>query len=247
MDSKQNPQLQYAQTVVPGGMPMVQQVQVTPVQKKDVAGLIKTIVIIIVSCAVHTFALMRSSNNVGGSVDAATWSVTRNYSQSGDSIDIYKGGITDSYTLTVQSNSEVDVLYRIVIDNLPSGVVVDIDNTGFQTPSAGGTLIIENANTVINYNDVSKTKTHILTFKANNDAVLVYNAQLFVNLTWTFLFFTFRWFLFSFIWLLLLILLVILMIIKFYKISKTSAYLQIPYLLWIIFAAVLNFSIYTLN
>lgn len=81
----------------------------------------------------------------------------------------------------------------------------------------------------------------------DNDAVLVYNAQLFVNLTWTFLFFTFRWFLFSFIWLLLLILLVILMIIKFYKISKTSAYLQIPYLLWIIFAAVLNFSIYTLN
>ena len=80
--------------------------------------------------------------------------------------------------MTVQSNSEVDVLYRIVIDNLPSGVVVDIDNTGYQTPSAGGTLIIENANTVINYNDVSKTKTHILTFKANNDAVLVSNQEI---------------------------------------------------------------------
>ena len=140
-------------------------------KKRIIKTLILCIVIIIVSYAVHTFALMRSSNNIGGSVDAATWSVTRNYSQSGDSIDIYKGGITDSYTLTVQSSSEVDVLYKIVIDNLPSGVVVDIDNTG-------GTLIIENANTVINYNDVSKTKTHILTFKANNDAVLVLNQEI---------------------------------------------------------------------
>lgn len=39
----------------PNGMPMVQQVQVTPVQKKDVAGLIKTIVIIIVSLIAVTF------------------------------------------------------------------------------------------------------------------------------------------------------------------------------------------------
>ena len=140
-------------------------------KKRITKTLILCIVIIIVSYAVHTFALMRAGNNISGSV-------TRNYSQSGDSIDIYKGGITDSYTLTVQSNSEVDVLYKIVIDNLPSGVVVDIDNTGYQTPSAGGTLIIENANTVINYNDVSKTKTHILTFKANNDAVLVLNQEI---------------------------------------------------------------------
>ena len=145
---------------------------------KVVKILIFAIGIPLIFYAVHTFALMRSSTSGSGSLDAATWSVTRNYSQSGDSIDIYKGGITDSYTLTVQSNSEVDVLYRIVIDNLPSGVVVDIDNTGYQTPSAGGTLIIENANTVINYNDVSKTKTHILTFKANNDAVLVSNQEI---------------------------------------------------------------------
>jgi len=81
----------------------------------------------------------------------------------------------------------------------------------------------------------------------DSDARLLYNAQLFVNLIWPFFFFTLKWFLFSFIWLLLLITLVILMIIKFYKISKTSAYIQIPYLLWIIFASILNFSIYFLN
>jgi len=33
----------------------------------------------------------------------------------------------------------------------------------------------------------------------------------------------------------------------FYKISKLAAYLLIPYILWVSFAAVLNFAIMTLN
>ena len=95
-----------------------------------------------------------------------------------DSINVYKGGATDSYTLTVQSNSQVDVLYKIIISNLPSGVEVDIDNTGYLTPTASGTLTIENANTVINYGDSTKTKTHILTFRATNEAQLVTNQKI---------------------------------------------------------------------
>lgn len=39
----------------PNGMPMVQQVQVMPEQKKDISGLIKTIVIIVVSLIAVTF------------------------------------------------------------------------------------------------------------------------------------------------------------------------------------------------
>ena len=75
----------------------------------------------------------------------------------------------------------------------------------------------------------------------------IYVVQLIVNLLWSFLFFTFKWYLLSFLWILLLIVLVVIMIKDFYKFSKISAYLQIPYLLWIIFAAILNFSIYVLN
>ena len=145
---------------------------------KMVKILILIIGIPLVFYAVHTFALMRSSTSASGSLDAATWSVTRNYSQSGDSIDIYPGGATDSYTLTVQSNSEVDVLYKIIISNLPSGVEVDIDNTGYSPADANGTLTIENANTVINYNDSVKTKNHILTFKANTGTSLVTNQEI---------------------------------------------------------------------
>lgn len=75
----------------------------------------------------------------------------------------------------------------------------------------------------------------------------IYYLQLFVNLLWPIAFFIFKWRLFAFIWLLLLIILVIKMIIDFYKKNKLSAYLQIPYLLWCIFAAYLNLGVYLLN
>lgn len=82
----------------------------------------------------------------------------------------------------------------------------------------------------------------------NTDKSLkIYQIQLGVNLLWSFVFFTFKWYLFAFLWIILLIVLVIKMIKEFLSINKLSAYLQIPYLLWIIFAAILNFSIYLLN
>lgn len=81
----------------------------------------------------------------------------------------------------------------------------------------------------------------------NSKGIKIYNFQLFVNLMWSFFFFSFRWFLFSFLWIILLIIIVILMIKELFSVNKISAYIQIPYLLWIIFAAVLNYSIYLLN
>ena len=75
----------------------------------------------------------------------------------------------------------------------------------------------------------------------------IYAAQLVVNFFWSIIFFNFRAFLFSFVWILLLWVLVILMIKCFYKISKGAAYINIPYFLWVTFAAYLNYMIYTLN
>jgi len=78
-------------------------------------------------------------------------------------------------------------------------------------------------------------------------AIKIYAAQLAVNFMWSILFFRFRLIFFSFLWIILLIVLVVLMIARFYEICKTSAYLQIPYLVWLVFAALLNLSIYFLN
>ena len=81
----------------------------------------------------------------------------------------------------------------------------------------------------------------------NKYAIYIYDIQLIVNLLWSFIFFRFNLYLFSFIWIIILIILVIIMIKEFYSINKISAYIQIPYLLWLIFAAILNFAIYLLN
>ena len=75
----------------------------------------------------------------------------------------------------------------------------------------------------------------------------IYYIQLFVNALWSIIFFVFKLRLLAFFWIVLLIFLVVIMIYKFYKIDKTAAYLQIPYLLWIAFASYLNLSIYLLN
>ena len=78
-------------------------------------------------------------------------------------------------------------------------------------------------------------------------ALKIYALQLFFNFFWSILFFRYQLYLFSFLWLVILIVLICIMIKDFYKINPAAAYLQIPYLLWCIFAAYLNFSIYTMN
>ncbi len=81
----------------------------------------------------------------------------------------------------------------------------------------------------------------------DNNTKNIYYFQLLVNLLWPIAFFVFKWRLFAFIWLVLLIILIIKMIIEFYKKDKVAAYLQIPYLLWSIFASYLNIGVYLLN
>ncbi len=80
-----------------------------------------------------------------------------------------------------------------------------------------------------------------------SSALAVYYVQLAVNFLWSPLFFVFKFYWFSFFWLLLLWVLVLVIIIKFFKINKSAAYLQIPYLIWLTFAAYLNLSVAILN
>lgn len=78
-------------------------------------------------------------------------------------------------------------------------------------------------------------------------ALKTYALQLFFNFWWSIIFFRFSLYLFAFLWLLILILLISAMIDQFYKINRLSSCLQIPYLLWCVFAAYLNFMVYILN
>ena len=72
-------------------------------------------------------------------------------------------------------------------------------------------------------------------------------AQLVVNVFWSLIFFNARAYGFSLVWLLLLWALILLMILTFRKVDTAAAWLQIPYLLWVTFAAYLNYGVWVRN
>ena len=83
--------------------------------------------------------------------------------------------------------------------------------------------------------------------KERTQGLRLFLAQLFFNFCWCFLFFSAQAFGTAFLWLVILILLVAKMIITFRKISPLASGIQVPYLLWLIFAGYLNFAVWLLN
>lgn len=78
-------------------------------------------------------------------------------------------------------------------------------------------------------------------------AVSVFGVQLILNILWSVLFFGFQNPLLGLVEIIVLWVAILVSIVLFYRISKTGAYLLIPYILWVSFAAFLNYNIYILN
>jgi benzodiazapine receptor len=77
--------------------------------------------------------------------------------------------------------------------------------------------------------------------------LLLFCIQIVLNFAWSFIFFQFRQPGWAFTEIILLWITLAAMIAVFYRVSKTAAWLQVPYLLWVSFATVLNGSIWWLN
>ena len=71
--------------------------------------------------------------------------------------------------------------------------------------------------------------------------------QLVVNFLWSPIFFNLQAYGFALIWLLLLMLLVVAMILAFHKTDPLAAWIQVPYLMWLVFATYLNAGVWLLN
>lgn len=85
------------------------------------------------------------------------------------------------------------------------------------------------------------------TDKENRKIDIVYYASLAINLLWSIIFFLLKWRFVSIIWIILLDILVFYLVYLFSKEKKASAYLNIPYTIWLIFATYLTIGIYILN
>ena len=94
---------------------------------------------------------------------------------------------------------------------------------------------------------VSAARVWLSDSPAVSDALFVWATQLVVNFLWTVFYFRFRALLLSFFWLLFLIALVALTAVRFERCVPGAGKLQIPYIVWLCFAAYLNFATWLLN
>jgi translocator protein len=78
-------------------------------------------------------------------------------------------------------------------------------------------------------------------------AAVLFGTQLFLNFLWSILFFGLQSPQMAFAGIVVLWIAIALTMHEFYGIKKKAAYLLIPYILWVSFAAVLNYSIWMLN
>jgi len=80
-----------------------------------------------------------------------------------------------------------------------------------------------------------------------SNALIVFTLQLTLNFIWSFLFFRFELPGWALVEIVMMWISILTMIILFGRVRKAAAYLQIPYLLWVSFATILNASIWHLN
>ncbi len=84
-------------------------------------------------------------------------------------------------------------------------------------------------------------------FRAAGTALTLFLVQLAVNALWSWLFFAWHRGGLAFADILLLLPLIVATSVAFWRIRPLAAYLLIPYLLWVTFASVLNYSVWRLN
>lgn len=130
-----------------------------------------------------SLAIYRNSNNVDGSIVSAEWDVSLNQEGIEDHLSIVPNGTTANYTLNIRSSSEVDVVYSIVLSNLPNHVTVLLDGANAKTTTQNNdTITFDEIGTIL-YSDLNHEKQHVLTFRAETGATFVNNQIIDIDVT----------------------------------------------------------------
>lgn len=82
---------------------------------------------------------------------------------------------------------------------------------------------------------------------SSRKALILYSIQLLLNFMWTIIFFRWRLIGLAFFELMLLLIFIVLSTFEFFKLDKAAGFLMIPYILWVSFAGVLNFTLWMMN
>jgi hypothetical protein len=133
------------------------------------------LIIIPISYAIH-----RTQKNSSGNLATATWNVTLNQSNNNYlSIARDTNNNQVSYTIEVTSTSQVDMVYSIVVEDLPAGISVSLDN-GTPVQETNNKVIFSDVATIL-YSDQTKAKSHTITFIADSNTSLVNEQETNIN------------------------------------------------------------------
>ena len=83
--------------------------------------------------------------------------------------------------------------------------------------------------------------------QARTRSLVLFFVQLALNFFWSIIFFNLQNFGFAFFWIVALWAMILWMILSFYEVDQPAAWLQVPYFLWVTFAAYLNYGVWMLN
>ena len=126
--------------------------------------------------SIYTFSKYSGRVNGNGELSVAKWDIS--LASENNSISLMGGGSSVNYNLNVTSNSDVGIDYYVTISNIPNGVILTVD--GRDPITINGDVDLGKVGTIY-ANDETKTKTHVLNFKAPLGIGEVSNKDILVN------------------------------------------------------------------
>lgn len=125
-----------------------------------------------------TSSILKNSASSTGSATTAEWNVSLTRLSETNNVTLISGTNTQTYSLKVSSESEVDVTYAIEISNVPSGVKIKLDQRQiYETPDVNNKITFSNAGSIL-YSSQGGENTHILTFTSDPGTQVASNIEL---------------------------------------------------------------------
>ncbi|MBR3161884.1 MAG: hypothetical protein IKF19_04055 [Bacilli bacterium] len=150
-------------------------------RKRRVLRILSIVLLVSLFLVPIAFAIYRYGIAGDSSLSTAGWQVSINQQNENDHLSVISGqsGSTASYAVNITSNSEVDAVYSIVVNGIPTGVSVVLDGETVGNV-VNNKAIFSDVGTIL-YNDSNKTKRHTLTFSAANNATIANNQSIDIN------------------------------------------------------------------
>ena len=121
-----------------------------------------------------TYSILRDIVISNSDLATADWVVTLEQAGVNNNVTVVPEIATGSYILNVKSLSKVDVVYDVVLSNLPDGVEVSIDGVNYPQVNSG-TVTFTNVGTIF-ASAQQKVNSHVLTFRGTDGSLYVNNA-----------------------------------------------------------------------